>query len=114
MKEKVEICPSEEDVFYVIFFIHAQSKNIIFLDASADIESICYASNPTLAGTINYELAKRYNSIEEAKNDIYKLRYHHREFLKIATGIKSISVYDVKLNKIPNSETALYKLVDLS
>lgn len=117
MKQKVKIISSDivdGESVYVIFFIHTQSKSIIFLAYTADIDAICYSSNPSLPGSVNYELAKRYKSIEEAKNDIYKLRYHHREFLKVMTGIKEISIVDLDIGKIENSDTITYNLIDLT
>ena len=99
---------------YIIFFIDTKSNKLIFLADSADIDAICYDSNPTLAGTVDYRLAKRYNNITEAKSDIYKLRYHHREFLKVIVGIKKINVEDLQPAKLSDYEPESYKIADLT
>jgi hypothetical protein len=84
----------------VIFFINPKSNQMIFLASTANIDDICYSTTPTLPGTVDYFGAKRYKNIEEAKSDIYKLRYHHREFLKIKLGIKRISKEELEINNI--------------
>lgn len=110
-----EVNKVKENVFvYLIFFIHKQDKTVVLLAEEANIERICYNDNPTLPGTLSPTKAKKYKSIEEAKNDIYKLRYHHREFLKVMTGIKEISIIDLDIGKIENSDTITYKLIDLT
>lgn len=79
-----------EEKVYLIFFIHTQSRSVVFLEEKANIDAICYDKNPKLPGTLNPILAKQYKTVSEAKDDIFKLRYHHREFLKVKTGIKSM------------------------
>lgn len=115
MKAKVKkISDDLSDGIYLIFFIHAQSNNIIFLSEDADIDAICYASDPILSGTINPMLAKKYIDIEEAKKDIYKLRYHHREFLKVITGIKKMSKIDLYVETLVKKDVETYKIIDLT
>lgn len=110
-----EVDKVKENVFvYLIFFIHKQSKTIVLLAEEANIESICYNDNPTLPGTIFPAKAKKYKSIEEAKKDIYKLRYHHREFLKIVTGIKCMSKEDLEIALLTTTYCSNYKLDDLT
>lgn len=105
----------KESVFvYLIFFIHKQDKTVVLLAEDADIESICYNDNPTLPGTIFPAKAKKYKSIEEAKKDIYKLRYHHREFLKIVTGIKRMSKEDLEIALLTTTYCSNYKLDELT
>jgi len=117
MSQKINILTNNTDAdkqIYIIFFIHVQSKTIVFLAYNADIEAICYDSNPSLSGTNNYKLAKQYESIEEAKNDIYKLRYHHREFLKVITGIKGVDMSELDSNNQIDIKTNIYQLTDLA
>lgn len=79
---------------YIIFFIEPTNKKIMFLGNIADVDAVCYNENELLYGTKDIRLAKKYSSIDQAKEDIYKLRYHIRNFLKIPIGIKRILDFD--------------------
>lgn len=100
MNKKVDIAKFDDEEEYIIFFI-SPNKQTMFLAYSADINSICYNNSLILPGTLDYQLAKRYKTLEEAKEDIYKLRYYHREFLKVAVGIKSIFKNNLDINNSP-------------
>lgn len=89
MNKKVDIAKFDDEEEYIIFFI-SPNKQIMFLAYLADVNAICYNLELTLPGTLDYQLAKRYKTLEAAKDDIYKLRYYRREFLKVTTGIKKI------------------------
>lgn len=104
----------ENGYVYLIFFIHKQDKTVVLLAEEANIERICYNDNPTLPGTLSPTKAKKYKSIEEAKKDIYKLRYHHREFLKIVTGIKRMSKEDLEIALLTTAYCSNYKLDELT
>ena len=82
---------------YIIGFIHPKTNQPIFLANSANISDICYAKDPKLPGTTNIKHAKVYYSIEAAKADIYLLRYHHREFLRITTIAKPVAHFHAEL-----------------
>lgn len=75
---------------FVVAFIHPLTNQPIFLADSANISEICYSQCPKLPGTSNIKYAKIYQDLESAKSDIYLLRYHHRNFLKILTIAKPI------------------------
>ena len=83
---------------YVVGFIHPKTNQPIFLANCANISDICYARDPKLPGTINIKYAKVYYDIEAAKADIYLLRYHHREFLRITTIAKPIIHFHAELS----------------
>ena len=68
---------------YVLIFIHPKTQQGILLAKTAEISDICYTQRPYLPGTLNPMYAKFYNSLDDLKNDVYLLRYHHREFLKV-------------------------------
>lgn len=72
---------------YVIGFIHPISGSIILLSRLSNIDNICYNKEPKLPGTSSPEYAKHYIDVDTAKSDIYKLRYHFRDFIKIKTCI---------------------------
>lgn len=99
---------------FVIFFIHPKTAQIIFLAYPADIESICYSDNPKLPGTLNYKLAKLYDTLNAAKNDIYKLRYHHRMFLYVQCGVKSVLHIITETKKLLPSDIIDYSLLELT
>ena len=75
---------------YLIWFEYPKTKEMIYLASDADILKIAYMKEPILPCTHDTKEAKIYNSIEDAKTDIYRLRYYHRKFLYVKTGIKSI------------------------
>ena len=104
MNNQVEIIDEEE---YIIFFVNPINKELMFLGYMADIDSLCYHSNLILPGTTNYRAAKRYKTVEEAKDDIYKLRYHHREFLKITLGIKKVLKSSLDIDELTLSNSLL-------
>lgn len=114
MKQKNKILSDNEELTYIICFLQPRTKNIIYLAYSADIDSICYNSNSILPGTSNYLLAKRYNNVEQAKDDVYKLRYFHREFLKPIAIIKGIPLANFELNNILDSDIHTYKLDEIT
>jgi len=89
VNKKVDTTKFDDGEEYIIFFI-TSDKQIMFLAYSADMNAICCNSNLILPVTLDYQLAKRYKTLEEGKDDVYKLRYYRREFLKVAVGIKSI------------------------
>lgn len=97
---------------YTIFFMHPASKNIVLLAYTADIESICYSDVPSLPGTCNYRLAKKYSTIEQARSDIYRLRYHHRDFLKVFIGIKELSENELDIGAL-SADVSHYLLPEL-
>lgn len=79
---------------YVLIFIHPKTQQGILLAKTAEISDICYTQRPYLPGTSNPMYAKFYNSLDDLKRDVYLLRYHHREFLKINMIAKSaIHIY---------------------
>lgn len=96
----------------VIGFIHPISGNIIYLANAANITDICYSKNPKLLGTLSIKHAKVYPDIDAAKKDIYLLRYHHRDFLKITTIAKSVMHFHAEL-MLPDPQGCLYELPEL-
>ena len=100
---------------YVVAFIHPISKEFIFLANCANIANICYAEYPQLPGTKNIKLAKIYPDLESIKADIYLLRYHHREFLRILTVAKPALHFHAELDlNLLDSEMSLYTLGELT
>ena len=92
--QKTDFKKPKKDSFYdaigkkfVLVFFTPDLLDCVFLANSADIQSICYSKAPYLEGTKNILKARFYDNIDSAKSDIYTLRYHHREFLKIKIGI---------------------------
>lgn len=99
---------------YVVAFVHPQSKELIFLANCANIADICYSEYPQLPGTRNVKLAKMYADLDSVKSDIYLLRYHHRQFLKILTVAKPAIQFQAQLELYePDSELVLYNLPEL-
>lgn len=113
MKLKNKLVTADTKEVFIIFFIHEESKSIIFLAYNADIDSICYNDTPKLPGTTNIKLAKRYETLDEASNDVYKLRYHHRDFLKTTVGIKRIYVSEFGDPELLDGYTGTYNITDL-
>lgn len=111
---------TEKQLFpgFIVGFIHPFTKEIIFLANCADISAICYSDDPKLPGTKNVKLAKFYANLEKAKNDIYLLRYHHRQFLKIVTIAKPAAHFRAQLsipgNPIGEEEVNTYTLPELT
>ena len=105
------------DQGYVVGFIHPRSEQVIFLASIADVSQICYAKEPQLPGTLNIKQAKVYQNLDAAKNDIYLLRYHHRQFLNIITVAKPVMHFHAEL-EIPDSNhfpaPVLYTLAELA
>ena len=99
---------------YVVAFVHPQSRELIFLANSANIADICYSEYPQLPGTRNVKLAKMYADLDSVKSDIYLLRYHHRQFLKVLTVAKPAIQFQAQLDLYEtNSELVLYNLPEL-
>lgn len=94
----------KSDCKYLLAFITPDFKNHIFLAHNADIKSICYSDNPKLTGTTRIEYAKLYDDAEEAKKDIYMLRYYHRCFLNIKNAIVAIDIKKINRNQLYDSE----------
>lgn len=78
---------------YTIAFFHPKTGKPVFLATTADINKICYEKYPQIPGTFDIAKAKIYKDLDEAKNVIFKLRYHHREFLAVLSIIKRIDAY---------------------
>lgn len=89
MKQLRNNWKSEEG--YVIVFVDTKSNTKVFLSDVEDIDEFCYQKDVKLLGTLDISKAKLYDNVEEAKNDVYKLRYYHRQFLKIPIQICHIS-----------------------
>lgn len=66
------------------------NSQYMFIAKDADISKICYKSILDLPRTQNIQEAKLYNTIDEAKDDIYKLKYYHREFLRLKYVISKL------------------------
>lgn len=100
---------------YIVGFIHPMLKQVIFLANCADIAAICYAKAPKLPGTQNVKLAKFYSTIDAARSDIYLLRYHHREFLKIVIVAKPVAHFHAELLLPDSTENTIaeYPLSEL-
>lgn len=97
---------------YLIWFEYPKTKELIYLASNADIIKIAYMQDPILPCTKDINEAKIYNSIEDAKNDIYKLRYYHRKFLYVKTGIKTIFNIHAKKEIETTTNYSLLELVE--
>ena len=92
---------------YALGFIHPRLQKIIYLHASADIESICYDKNPKLYGCTDIQKAKKYVSVDSIKADLFKLRYHHRRFLNIPAAIVKVAACE-ELAQVCNDINTYY------
>lgn len=101
---------SNLNYYYTVVFASKDNQKI-FLANNADITKICYTKSPKLPATLNLNEAKRYSTPDEAKADVYKLRYHHRSFINIPTAVIKIGAYD-NLKPI-NNNIKLYTLTEL-
>lgn len=89
MKECLNISTQENKTSGYSIVLFYQDTNIYFYLAQiAHINDICYSIDNYIPITMNAALSKLYDSEEAARNDIYLLRYHRREFLKVKIGIK--------------------------
>lgn len=72
---------------YVVLLLNPENNKAAFLHNEANIKQICYQKDPKLPGTGNINKAKQYNDVDEAKADIYLLKYHFRFMLKTLFAI---------------------------
>lgn len=105
-----DIVITKNKLGYILIFIHPNSNDFVYLANSADIQSICYSDRPYLPGTKNPNFAKFYLTANDAKADVYLLRYHHREFLNIPIIIKSAAHLEIKKdnNQIAQNDNVYY------
>lgn len=88
----------QDNVAYVLAFLNKDNTKHIFLAYNACIKDICYEDIPYIPGTLKLEYAKLYDSQEAAKEELYLLRYAHREFLTVKSAI-----IQVDMNKLMQS-----------
>ena len=77
--------------YFIVGFIHPKLDKIIYIAANNDIQKLCSNTDLGLSYTLDQNYAKRYLNIQDAKNDIYNLRYYRREYLNYKNIILKIS-----------------------
>ena len=95
MKDYLKKLNLQNNNKYCIAFISLEAKKLVFLAYNADISKICYMNPPYIPGTNNILKAKLYDSVDEAKTDIYRLRYYHRDFISLISIVKKLELNDI-------------------
>lgn len=85
---------------YLLALLTPDLSSYVYIAKNANIKNILYSDHPTLLGTKDTNLAKIYKDIEEAKNDLYLLRYYHRQFINIRAFIIPVYTSMFKSNGI--------------
>ena len=75
---------------------------------------MCYDERPKIPGTTDFRLAKKYYTDEDARNDIYKLAYHHREFLNLIIGIDRIPLSMFDKSELLDIDTVTDRLIEVN
>lgn len=77
--------------YFIVGFIHPKLNKVIYIAANNDIQKICSDRALQLSCTLDQNYAKRYLNIQDAKTDIYNLRYYRREYLTFKNIVLKIS-----------------------
>lgn len=96
--------------YFIIGFIDLKLNKIIYIAANNDIQKLCSNRDLELSYTLDQNYAKRYLNIQDAKNDIYNLRYYRREYLNYKNIILKISQNTPEVNLSEKTPIVYYDI----
>lgn len=96
--------------YFIVGFIHPKLNKVIYIASNNDIQKICSNIDLQLSYTLDQNYAKRYLNIQDAKNDIYNLRYYRREYLNVKNIIIKISENMSENNLNENNPIVYYDI----